>query len=35
LAHFIESGKLKPSDIEEAKKTVEKLAKLRKKGGNP
>jgi len=35
MAHFIESGKLKLSDIEEAKKTVEKLAKLRKKGGNP
>jgi len=35
MAHFIESGKLKLKNIEEAKKTVEKLAKLRKKGGNP
>jgi hypothetical protein len=35
LAHFIESGKLTLSDIEAARKTVEKLAKPRKKGGNP
>jgi hypothetical protein len=33
MAHFIESGKLTLSDIEEAKKTVENLAKPRKKGG--
>ena len=35
MAHFIESGKLTLSDIEEAKKTVENLAKPRKKGGKP
>ena len=33
MAHFIETGKLTVEDVEEARKTIEKLAKLPKKGG--
>jgi len=33
MAHFIESGKLTIEDVEEARKTIRKLAKLPKKGG--
>jgi BlaI family transcriptional regulator, penicillinase repressor len=34
MAHFIESGKLTIEDVEEARKTIRKLAKLPKHGGS-